>query len=267
MASYARYKLLPEEFLRGLGLTDIHYQVAPALRIPYRDRDGAELAVRIRRTLKREAQQDRRFVRRKGDWPRLYGLERLGTPEYVVLVEGESDCHTLWWHGIPALGIPGAGTWKEERDAPELDGIERIFVVIEPDAGGEAVKAWLGRSRIRDRAYLVEFGVHKDPSGLHYADPSAFKVQLAEALRIAIPYAELAAANRARQLAEAWALCAPIAQHPASWSCSRKRMEPQAQSEKSETPSSCTWRSARGFWRGRCRSPSKVRAPPARALP
>jgi hypothetical protein len=26
----------------------------------------------------------------------------------VVLIEGESNCHTLWFQGIAALGIPGA---------------------------------------------------------------------------------------------------------------------------------------------------------------
>jgi hypothetical protein len=214
VAGYAAFKQLPESFLRSLGLTDIHYSGAPALRIPYRDRAGVEVAVRIRRTLAREAGHDRRFAWRKGDKPRLYGLDRLGTPEYVVLVEGESDCHTLWFHGIPVLGIPGASFWKEERDASELDGIERIYVVVEPDAGGEAVKAWLERSRIRERAFLLDLGVHKDPSGLHFSDPKVFKQRFDEAIRRAAPLAELVAADRARQCAEALALCAPIAQHP-----------------------------------------------------
>jgi hypothetical protein len=32
----------------------------------------------------------------------------------VVLVEGESDCHTLWGHEISALGLPSATRWREE---------------------------------------------------------------------------------------------------------------------------------------------------------
>jgi hypothetical protein len=31
-----------------------------------------------------------------------------------VLVEGERDCHTLWHHGVEALGISGASNFKEE---------------------------------------------------------------------------------------------------------------------------------------------------------
>ena len=103
------------------------------MRIPYRDRAGAEIAVRIRRYLDKDPVQDRRFVWRRGDKPQLYGLDRLGQPAFVVLVEGESDCHTLWYHDVPALGVPGAGTWNEERDARHLEGIARVYVVVEPD--------------------------------------------------------------------------------------------------------------------------------------
>ena len=103
---YAARKQLPEAFLRTLDLTEIRYLGGPALRIPYFGRDGNEVAVRIRLCLDKDSDRDRRFAWRKGDKPRLYGLWRLGAPEYVVLVEGESDCHTLWFHDIPALGIP-----------------------------------------------------------------------------------------------------------------------------------------------------------------
>ena len=42
----------------------------------------------------------------------------------VVLVEGESDAQTLWLHGYPALGLPGASTWSEKRDAAFFGGAE-----------------------------------------------------------------------------------------------------------------------------------------------
>jgi hypothetical protein len=47
-------------------------------------------------------------VWKKWGKPSLYGLWRLQQPTEVVLVEGESDCHTLWHHGFAALGVPGA---------------------------------------------------------------------------------------------------------------------------------------------------------------
>jgi primase-like protein len=211
---YASRKQLPESFLRSLDVTEIRYLNDPALRIPYFDRAGNEVAVRIRLYMDKAGNRDRRFAWRKGDKPRLYGLCRLGSPEYVVLVEGESDCHTLWFHGIPALGIPGAGNWNEARDAPELAAIERIYVVVEPDAGGQAVQRWIQRSAIRDRAFLVELGPFKDPSALHCVDPESFKTRLQEALDRAQPVARLIEAEEVRAASEAWGLCRPLAEQP-----------------------------------------------------
>ena len=70
---------------------------------------------------------------RKGDKPLLYGLSRLQEARdagHVVLVEGESDAQTLWLHRFPALGVPGASNWREDRDAAHLDGIDEIYAVI-----------------------------------------------------------------------------------------------------------------------------------------
>ena len=212
LAIYASRKRLPEPFLRSLDITEIRYVGGLALRIPYFDREGNELAARIRLCMDKDVDRDRRFAWRKGDKPQLYGLWRIGAPEYVVLVEGESDCHTLWFHGIPALGLAGAGNWKESRDAPELERIARIYVIVEPDAGGRAVERWIQRSSIRDRTFLVELGPFKDPSAMHCADPDAFKTKLQEALDRARPVTRLIEAEQTRLAGEAWALCRPIAE-------------------------------------------------------
>ena len=45
----------------------------------------------------------------KGSKASLYGLSRLGEAREagtITLVEGESDCHTLWHSGFPAIGLP-----------------------------------------------------------------------------------------------------------------------------------------------------------------
>ena len=117
LEAYAEAKGLPVEFLKRLGLDGITYSRSPAVRIPYFDQAGEETAVRIRLALKKHPERDDRFRWRKGSRPTLYGLWRLPRIRdagYVVLVEGESDCHTLWHHGIEALGTPGAANWKEE---------------------------------------------------------------------------------------------------------------------------------------------------------
>jgi hypothetical protein len=122
LKEYSEEKKLPEGFLRGLGLKEITYSEKPAIRIPYPDEEGQEVAVRFRVSL----DSSEKFRWRSGDKPRPYGLrllEKARKAGYVVLVEGESDCHTLWCHEIPALGVPeratgemsGHPTWKASR--------------------------------------------------------------------------------------------------------------------------------------------------------
>lgn len=134
----------------------------PAVRIPYLKEDGAEGAVRFRLALeKAEDGSDNGFRWRKGSKVLLYGLWRLGQAReagYVVLVEGESDAQSLWYHGFPALGVPGANNWRNEW-ASELAGIEKVYAVIEPDHGGETLWDRLAASPLRERLYRVTLEV------------------------------------------------------------------------------------------------------------
>jgi MarR family len=183
---YAVAKGLPIEFLRRVGLSEISYQGLPAVRIPYFAEDGAEAAVRFRLALSGVD----RFRWRKGAKLRLYGINRIAKARgagYVVLVEGESDCQTLWYQDIPAIGLPGAGNWNEQRDAPLFDEIVIIYLVIEPDQGGETALRWLEKSRIRDRVRLVRIDGFKDVSDLYLDDPQLFAERWQAALDVAEP--------------------------------------------------------------------------------
>lgn len=212
---YADTKRLPPDFLRKLGLSDMIYQGAPAVRIPYLDEQGTEVAVQFRLAL--DKTEGTRFRWRRGDRPVPYGLWRLEDARKVgrvTLVEGASDCHTLWLHNEPALGLPGADGWREDRDAPVLDGIPTVYLVIEPDSGGEAVKRWLSKSHIRNRVRLVELGEHKDPSGLYLADPDRFAENWQAALDRAVPFIEIEQ-SQAKQVADkAWVACRDLALRP-----------------------------------------------------
>jgi len=207
LAQYAEAKQLPIEFLKSLGLQDKPYLGNPAIRIPYLVSGGATASVRFRIALDAED----RFRWKQGDKPRLYGLSRLETKAMVTLVEGESDCHTLWHHGINAVGIPGATNWREDRDAPHLADCERIYVVIEPDRGGDAVLDWIEDSSIRDRVWLVSLGEYKDASNLHVDDPGRFKERWAQALERAEKWSERRALQRTREAREALARCSDLA--------------------------------------------------------
>src|SRR5215216_2395498 len=210
LKEYSEAKKLPEGFLRGSGLRDVTYQEKPAVRIPYPDKEGQEVAVRFRVSLDGAD----KFKWRSGDKPGPYGLRLLEESHnagYVVLVEGESDCHTLWFHEIPALGIPGASNWRDEW-ATYLDGIEKVYAVIEPDQGGDTLREKLtGCEAIRERLHLLELVEHKDPSALNLTDPDMFRERFAVALERAKPWVELEREQAEATSHEAWEQCKELA--------------------------------------------------------
>jgi hypothetical protein len=203
---YAAAKRLPADFLASVGVSECSYLGAHAVRMEYRDESGAVRAARFRLALEKAEDGDHRFVWRKGNKAMPYGLWRLEAARKggsVALVEGESDCQTLWFHRLPALGIPGAKTWREDW-AHYLDGFSPIYVVDEGDSGGRSVHAWLSRSAIRDRVYLVRLPNHlNDPSGLYLDDPERFLERWQLALDHAIPWPELEAFERDRDATDA----------------------------------------------------------------
>jgi DNA-binding transcriptional ArsR family regulator len=213
LKEYSEEKKLPIDFLRGLGLRDVTYSEKPAVRVPYPDEEGQEVAVRFRVSL----DGSEKFRWRSGDKPRPYGLsllEEARKASYAVLVEGESDCHTLWYHEIPTLGIPGASNWRDEW-ATYLDDIEKVYAVIEPDQGGDTLREKLtGCEAIRERLHLLELGEHKDPSALHLADPERFGERFEAALENAEPWIEIERAEAEAASHEAWERCQGLAQAP-----------------------------------------------------
>ncbi len=213
LASYAAAKRLPLEFLKRLGLSDCQLQSRAAVRIPYLDNLGQEAAVRFRVELVKTTESDGRFRWRKKDKPIPYGLDRLVAARekgYIVLVEGESDAQTLWLHGIPALGLPGANSWQEDW-VEHLEGIPLVFIVIEPDSGGEATRNWIARSSLRDRIRLVSLGDSKDPSALYLAGPAEFQRAWRMATDSATPWVEAETAEKHARSARAYRQCAELA--------------------------------------------------------
>lgn len=214
LETYAEAKGLTVEFLQRQGLRNQKYQGRPAVRVPYRGVDGSEAAVRFRIALEKSEEGDDRFRWRTGSKAQLYGLwklERIKKVGYVVLVEGESDAQTLWFHGVPALGVPGASNWRPEW-SEHLEGLEKIYAVVEPDKGGEAFREKLaGCAEIKDRLHLVELGEHKDASGLYLADREAFKARFLLALTVTTPLSELESAEAEKASKQAWSACEDLA--------------------------------------------------------
>jgi hypothetical protein len=213
LAAYAEAKGIPVDVLKQFGLSEIVYMGAPAVRIPYLLEGGETMSTRYRTAL----DGPDRFRWKSGSKTGLYGWwKRADAVEarYAVLVEGESDTHTGLYHGLPFVGIPGANTWQEQRDAPYFEGLDRIYVVAEPDKGGETVMRWLSQSAIRDRAYVVDLGEHKDPSGLYAATGDRFPDAWQAAMDTARPWSELDRERQAAQTSDAWEQCRELAESP-----------------------------------------------------
>jgi hypothetical protein len=169
----ATAKGLPVLFLRDLGVRDgvalEGRERVECVDIPYLDTAGQEVAVRKRLRLAGEP----RFKWRRGDKLALYGLWRLGAAQacdYVLLVEGESDCWVCWHAGIAALGIPGASTWRADW-AQLLQTVGTVAVWREADAGGETLASKVAASLPDVR--IIEAPLEaKDPSARGRLSPT-----------------------------------------------------------------------------------------------
>ncbi len=171
--------------------------------------------MRFRTALFKGESTDNRFRWRHGSTPCLYGLWELREQRDVVLVEGESDTHTLWWHGIHAVGIPGASVWKEERDAPHLTRYDVIYVVIEPDQGGESMLQWVKKSGLRDRVRIIRLAGFKDVSAMHVAGPEHFAARWQQALHTSIAWSDEVSTQAESARENAWGKCEELARDPA----------------------------------------------------
>jgi len=176
LEDYAEEKKLPLDFLQSLGLKTIKSGV----QIPYYDEAGEVLRTRIRH----HPQSPVRFTWGKGNGIYPYGLWRIKEAYekgYIIVVEGESDTHTLWYHGYPALGIPGATSFNTEWARY----FERLKVYISQEPPGEKTDAGkmfvekicsaVRQLNINCRVFKFTVSEYKDPSGLHIDNPELFK--------------------------------------------------------------------------------------------
>lgn len=167
LADLANDKMLPIEHLKACGVTETPTKII----IVYRNRDGSPaLRNRIRTAL--SARDGSFWSKGPGDLI-PYGLDQLEYAQdrgYLILVEGESDCWTLWLHRFPALGIPGADMLKILA-SDHLDGIETVYFWREPDKGGDTfarkIRARLKEIRFKGEVREVRIDGFKDPNDLH----------------------------------------------------------------------------------------------------
>ena len=132
---YSFDKRLPVDFLTETCRVTTKKERAglTCLQMPYFTEDGQQAAVR-----KRYGKKEFRWQKGSAGKICLYGEWRL--PEirkagWAILVEGESDTQSLWYMGLPAIGVAGASMFKSYQ-AATIQGL-KLYIHKEPDGGGE----------------------------------------------------------------------------------------------------------------------------------
>ena len=169
LSDLATAKKIPIEWLREHGCEDA--PDSSYVGIGYFDENENQVAVRKRTALR---------AKDGSSWPKgsklvPYGLWKLKEwrSRDLAIVEGETDCWALWLHDTPALGLPGASNVKCLL-AAHLAGVDRLFVVQEPDSAGSTFPTRVAQ-RAREigwkgqiLALAMPSGI-KDPADLHVA--------------------------------------------------------------------------------------------------
>jgi putative DNA primase/helicase len=165
------------------------------VKIPYFGPDGRTIeATRERRHLEASPDGiDDRFKWTRGAKIIPYGLWKI--PEFrrkgepTLLTEGETDPAMCWQHGIPAIGLPGATTWKPEF-AHYFQGIE-VVAWQEPGPGGKRFIRSLLDSFPNLRVVQAPHNA-KDPVELAaLVGPEKFATRLRAMIALAWPASEL----------------------------------------------------------------------------
>ena len=140
LAEYASRKKLTHATLDAAGVVErVGKYGDPIVAMPYRDASGNTVRTKLRGPKNTWWDKD-------GTGTPLYGQDVLAKANVlapVYLVEGESDCHAGWQHGLCVVGLPGASQWKSEYAALLRD--RAVYVWQEPDEGGATLVASVAR--------------------------------------------------------------------------------------------------------------------------
>lgn len=200
LKSYAESKRLPIDYLKSLGVSDAidKHGISYVKTCYYNMAGDKDLPYRLRYD-KSNGKTDWLWSESGSKIPGFYGEWRIpefkerrhgNKPPYVVLVEGESDSQTLWYLGIPALGVPGASSFKDEW-IPRLNGFS-VYLHRENDRAGKTFVASIAKKlsishfegKVASVAVSDAYSDCKDPSALYIklVDEGKNKEQIREAV-------------------------------------------------------------------------------------
>lgn len=156
---YCGDKKIPVDFLKKkFYVSDATYCRTQCVKMPYLTEDGTEHRCKMRFANKQQC-----YNSGPGKGLILYGewlLPEIRKDGYVFLVEGESDTQSLWYMGIPALGVPGAEGFNVEM-AEKLKDIKEIYIHCEGDAAGNKFAFQTVPKQLKEVGYSGIVGVLK----------------------------------------------------------------------------------------------------------
>jgi hypothetical protein len=202
LKQYAGATKLPAEFLSKIGVHEILVEKVPTVAMRYFDFAKNEDGIRLRNGLNQEA------TWRKPSKTGLYGawkLREFRGKDYIVLTLDETDAQTLWFHDVPAVGIPGE--WHEEW-AKLLIGFAHILIPVNMNTG---IPQWLRESEIRTKVMLVRLNTVPNISQLYLGKETRFRTVLKKKMERAQPWAEYEHAEREKAAEQLLSTCEDIA--------------------------------------------------------
>jgi hypothetical protein len=206
LVQLAEAKKLPVDFLKKFGLSDAKLRGTVAVRIPYLNGCGDVAGYRYRTAL----EGPNRFKWRQGDHAMLYALDRLAEIRrrgWTLVVEGESDTWTGWFHDNPVIGAPGKTNWRDEWGR-DLDG---VALVVWQEPGASDFPERIGKSR--PDLTVIESPPYKDLSEAHLKGENV--PALVERLRAAArPWVTIAAERLDARRSELRAKAQAVLDHP-----------------------------------------------------
>jgi len=168
LEDYSKEKKLPIEFLTQKCNMRQEDKNNRYISIYYADEKSNIISVRKRFHPKKK----NRFAWVTGAKIIPYGLWRIDEfcEDYIILVEGESDTQTLWYHGYPALGIAGASNIRKE-DFEYFNKFSKLYIWQEPDMGGttfiERFIRLAGETGFDKPCFILQSDKFKDVSEIH----------------------------------------------------------------------------------------------------
>ena len=133
---YLRSRGITDELIEAFKLGVGHFYGKTWITIPVANIAGEYKYLKLRRLPNNTENTEKYKYYPMGNKIELYGAEDLKKEKWAVICEGEFDRLILFKNGIPACGVPGAETFKDEWTG-YFSHMEKVYVCYDRDDSGE----------------------------------------------------------------------------------------------------------------------------------